>query len=86
MKAMIMAVLLAATLAGCAGQSWDAYASQHACAYSGDQAHRREFISHAQPTSNGAVTLSPAPVLQFRPVYKYNCSNGVMWSYNAPHD
>lgn len=81
---MIAALALVTVLSGCAGKSWETYASANSCEYSGESAMRRQFMNLNQPTSNGAITLSPGPQLEFRPVYKYNCKNGDIWAYNAP--
>lgn len=80
-----MAALVAVVgLTGCAGKSWETYATANKCEYSGERSMRRQFMNLNQPTTNGAITLTPGPLLEFRPVYKYNCKNGDIWAYDAP--
>jgi len=84
-RIMMFAVMaLAFGLTGCAGKSWDTYAATNKCEYSGERAMRRQFMNLNQPTTNGAMTLTPGPLLEFRAVYKYNCANGDIWAYDAP--
>lgn len=87
MKKLLIAAAILTSLAGCATptQKWETYAAANNCAYSGEQQMRRnEFINMSQHTSNGAITMMPAAGLEFRPVYKYNCKNGDVWTYSAP--
>lgn len=86
MKKLLIAAAILTSLAGCAStdKKWEAYAVANDCEYSGERTMRREFMNMGQATSNGAMNLNPAPQLEFRPVYKYNCKNGDVWTYSAP--
>lgn len=86
MKRILIAAAILTSLVGCAtDKKWETYAAANNCEYSGDhQMRRSEFMSMNQSTSNGAMNLNPAPQLEFRPVYKYNCKNGSMWTYSPP--
>lgn len=86
MKKLLIAAAILTSLAGCAStdKKWEAYAVANDCEYSGERTMRREFLNMSQHTSNGAMNLNPAPQLEFRPVYKYNCKNGDVWTYSAP--
>ncbi len=86
MKKLLIAAAILTSLAGCAStdKKWEAYAVANDCEYSGERTMRREFLNMSQHTSNGAITLMPAAPLHTRPVYKYTCKNGDVWTYSAP--
>lgn len=93
MKTLIMATLMTVALTGCASSGWQEYAAKNDCVATGNSELKKETTmtnmaggAGSSLGYSGGGDAFATPRMQVRRIYQYACSNGAIWTYNAPHN